>query len=125
MTEWILAIVFVEAVTEILVASQIFQGFRDWLFQNLESLHKLVNCGYCLSVWVAGIIAWALPGIVTGYFIPDMVIKLFVLHRASNGFHELLTRWFKRIPWTISLHKTNTNFDMIEDFDEPKTETES
>lgn len=113
MIEWILAIIFVEAVTEILVDSQIFEGLRDWLYQNFEFLHKLISCGYCLSVWVAGSIAWALPGMITGYFIPDMIIKLFVLHRASNGLHELLTRWFKRLPWTISLHKTTTNFDVL------------
>lgn len=98
-----LAIV-VEAVTEIFVASALIDiiGLRPWAVRKAlpkdgdysqvywyhRILHKLLTCGYCLSVWTAAICAWALPGGYFGLLLWDnILVKIFLLHRLSNWCH--------------------------------------
>lgn len=104
---WIAAIIFVEAVTELILNGEIFEKFRELMFKLSNFTGSLVSCGYCLSVWVSASIAWALP---LGFFHPvvDFVVATFVLHRLSNIFHELVARWLGRMPWTLQLHKVET-----------------
>ena len=92
---WLIAIIAVEAVTEIIVFSEIFAPFREIIFNSrFVFLHKLFSCGYCVSVWTAASIAWYVPWPtgVFGYF-----IKVFVIHRLSNIFHEFTVRYINRI----------------------------
>jgi hypothetical protein len=102
MKEWIAAVVAVEAVVEIVISSDLFLTFRAWVTKvNPGFLGKLFACGYCLSVWVAAVAAIFIPGQITGDPIPDMVLKWLVLHRVSNAHHELLSRYFKRLPLVV------------------------
>lgn len=90
MTAWLLAVVAVEAATELLVASDfgypIRLFFSRWRFTN-----ALTSCGYCASVWIAGALAWALPGEVAGLPEPvNIAIRILVLQRAANALHGAL-----------------------------------
>lgn len=99
-------VICVEAITEIVVASKITLGIRNWLLKNAKFLGSLINCGYCTSVWVSATLAWFVPinmsamVVDAGFFnkIIDYVIFLFVIHRLSNIWHEFIVRWLGRYP---------------------------
>ena len=101
---WVLAVIYTEAVTEILVNSMFFNGFRGLLFEINNFLSELFSCGYCMSVWVSATVAWTLPIGVDNKFI-GFVISTFVIHRLSNLFHEFTVRWLGRIPWTAQINQ--------------------
>lgn len=113
MIQWALAIIFVEAITEIIVSSTIFFRVRNWIAKKSNFLGELTNCGYCMSVWVSAPIGWALPGDIFLHAFPgsetamifDCILKVFILHRVSNVFHEGLSRWFNRLPWVFVVNK--------------------
>jgi hypothetical protein len=48
--------------------------------------------------------AWALPRLIVDSPL-DMVFRVFVVHRLSNALHELLSRWFGRMPWVLVLNQ--------------------
>lgn len=104
MIGWLLAIVYVEAMTEIIIESDIFFEVRNSLTRRNNYFGKLFSCGYCMSVWVSASIAWALDGVITGFVLFDFVVKLFVLHRLSNVLHELWRRWFDRVPFVMVIN---------------------
>lgn len=138
---WIAAIIFVEAVVEIEVNSVLFAGFRariariklvGWYFNGLFS------CGYCLSVWVSAIAAAFVPGNIvlitesllghaltndsTVAIILDYVVKIFVIHRLANKWHELVYRWLERMPFILAFKNDQStsrlnipaNIDLVE-----------
>ncbi len=117
MIEWILAIICVEAVTEIIVESSIFIWFRNLLTKIWPFLGELISCGYCASVWVAATIGWCLPGEVSGIIIVDAIIKIFVLHRVSNILHEGFSRWFDRYPIVLTINNPQRDNLQREDGD--------
>lgn len=94
----ILAIIATEATTEILVESNIFAPLRSkiaskaypedpqklsnsWLFIN-----SLINCGYCLSVWVSFFYVIIL-NVVQPLGLPVSLLLVFSIHRLSNWMH--------------------------------------
>jgi hypothetical protein len=102
--------VAVEAISEIITSSEIMRPFRDfikksiypidgppkdnWLQALLVWFDKLISCGYCTSVWVAGflslfILPSAFPVIAstTNYSIVNWLIITFVSHRLATCFH--------------------------------------
>lgn len=113
---WWFFIIFVEAVTEIIVDSDFFFPIRNSLgklpFFVGRFFVALLGCGYCVSVWVAALVAWMLPGSPVSHasielpiklpiefiLIVDAILKTFVLHRLSNLQHEFMVRVLKRIP---------------------------
>jgi hypothetical protein len=127
---WIFAIVFVEATVEIEVESELFIAIRSRIsqfsvFGRLKWLgwyfNGLLSCGYCLSVWISAVIALFIPttildantvGSVIGridatwpFVVVDYIIKIFVLHRLSNVWHELVYRWLERMPYMLAFKK--------------------
>ena len=46
-------------------------------------------------------VAWCLPGVISGYWLFDVILKTFVLHRLSNLTHELFVRWLDRCPFSM------------------------
>lgn len=50
---WVLAIISVEAITEILLHSTLFIKPKLWLMKKSEYLEELLSCGFCLSFWVS------------------------------------------------------------------------
>jgi hypothetical protein len=93
---WFLAVVAVEAITEIIISSVFFAPIREFIWNTrFLILHKLFACGYCMSVWVSAAVAFVVPwptNSIFGYF-----LLLFALHRLSNLFHEFSVRWLDRI----------------------------
>lgn len=103
---WILAIICVEAVTEILTTAEIFSRPRNWLQKKSNFLGSLISCGYCFSVWTSAAVGWALPGEIFHIVAIDAIVKIFVLHRLSNAYHEGMSRWLGRYPWVLSISNT-------------------
>jgi len=108
---WVLAIVAVEAVTEILVAGAIFDVPRAHLLAKQNFFSELIACGHCTSVWVAASMAWALPGTFTSFIVIDILIKTFALHRLSNYLHEIRVNWISGIQIALVVHKTEEDND--------------
>jgi len=109
---WVMIILCIEAITELIVDADIFFNVRDWLSQKSNFLGKLLNCGYCVSVWVSFPFALVAPGIIFKYdtlisiiFLMDLLVKWMILHRLSNLVHELIVRLLQRIPFTFVIHK--------------------
>lgn len=115
----VLAVIVVEALTEIAVDSALFESFRKWIGgEKVDGLARkyglkgvLVWCGYCVSVSV-GIGAAYLFMVRCVYLLDPALAWLapyepaawgLVLHRFSNLWHEVIIRFLKRVPFTIFL----------------------
>ncbi len=108
-----------EAATEIVVASKITDNFRGKIFSlavpsipddhpidlpppigrwHWRFLNDILRCGYCSSVWIAGLAAicaphfelWAVDWMVLLVIncIVNWIIMTFTLHRLSNYLHD-------------------------------------
>lgn len=107
----LLFVIAVEAITEILVESEIFRWPRETLARANGLIGTLVHCGYCTSVWVSAALSWAFVtcawAIVPNFWV-SFIVTTFVLHRLSNLWHELTSKWLNRRPITFAVHKTET-----------------
>jgi hypothetical protein len=98
-------VICVEAITEIIVSSELMFSIRDILSRMSPNfMGRLLNCGYCTSVWVSACFALFAPKLFNIYIL-DYVISMFVIHRLSNMLHELFKRWLDRVPFNIVIHK--------------------
>lgn len=95
--------VVVEAVTEILVASELTDPLRrkwkEWTYplggpppntylQKFKVwFDKLISCGYCTSVWVAGFFGIWSPKFDFGYWLINWLVVVFFLHRIATWIH--------------------------------------
>jgi hypothetical protein len=129
---WVAAVIFIEATVEIEVQSELFEGFRARMIKIPAIgwyLHGLFSCGYCLSVWVSALTALFVPGSLISLFddsviygilgstplvIADYLFKVFVLHRLSNIWHEVVYRWLARMPYILGLRPTEFEPDTME-----------
>lgn len=99
---WLMAAVAIEGCVEIIVSSEFFIWLRAFFSKiNPGFLGKLFTCGYCMSVWVAAAAAYFIPGSLINDPIVDLILRWLVLHRMSNLVHELLSRYFKRLPLVL------------------------
>lgn len=106
-------VIFVEAVTEILVDAKITGGLRDFIFSRASPpipdnfpedrdppvghaawrfLNDLFSCGYCMSVWVSAGAAlfaprWLLSDVWVIGPVVNWMVMLFAIHRISNFGH--------------------------------------
>lgn len=92
MKQLILAIIATEAITEILLHSDLFTRPRNFL-KRAWFFRKIFSCGWCLSVWVASVVC------ITIYLGLWWLLLPFLVHRLSNLFHvgyEIArkVRWF-------------------------------
>jgi len=102
---YVLLVIAVERVTEIITTSEIFTPIRSCIrnvaYKDDEPptsfirklfvyLDKLINCGYCTSVWVAFIFA-------SVFLSKDwmLVVNGFALHGLANLYH-VCYEWMKR-----------------------------
>ena len=90
--KWIVAIIAVEAIVEIFMGSALFEIFRAWASKRHELLDVLMNCAWCISVWVA-IFAFALIYIGLWWLLIPLAI-----HRMSNYLHDI-DSLIKRSGW--------------------------
>jgi len=91
----LLIVIATEAITEILVKSELFEPLRKYLFSRsvdskvFKFFHDLLDCGYCTSVWIAFFL------FIFFMFIPEImffVCLVFVIHRLSNVWHFIIDR---------------------------------
>lgn len=99
----ILSIV-VEAISEIITSSEIIRPLRDLVKRHTYSIDapppdtfyqlakvwfdKLISCGYCVSIWVAGFLAlWVHIDYTGGNGFINWLITTFVTHRLANSYH--------------------------------------
>lgn len=94
----IVLVILIEALTNLVSKSDIFVFIRKYCFESnnklLNFIHKLLDCPYCTSVWIAMFVVGLyklyinnlLPSILTLFF---MAI---ILHRLSNIFHFIIDR---------------------------------
>ena len=93
------AVICTEAVTEIVVKSEFFLPLRGKVFKLGQTnkffdwLHRLLDCGYCFSVW-AGVLFAALffRNIELVHTSIDWLLVGLVLHRLANLFHNTMDR---------------------------------
>lgn len=91
----LLVIIFTEAITELVVKSELFYPLRKFLFNGRDNkiinfFNNLFDCGYCFSVWAAMLsifLVFKFDYILVNYFIYGIVT-----HRLSNIFHFLIDR---------------------------------
>lgn len=100
----ILLAIVVEAITEIIVDSKLFEGMHAWLYNQahpsvpvdscyyriISFVCELTSCGYCTSVWIAAILSLFVNNqFDLGHMIVNWVVSTFVLHRLSNLLHVI------------------------------------
>lgn len=87
--EVIVGILFTEAITELMVKSEIFEPIRKFFFSRNKFIHNLLECGYCFSVWAAflALLLILLDNPVAFYFMLGII-----MHRISNVVHFIIDR---------------------------------
>lgn len=97
--------IVVEAVTEIITSSELTKPLRGWWSRLTYSIDeppqdtyyqsfkiwfdKLIGCGYCTSVWVAGFFNIWSPNVLTGDNFVDWLINTFSTHRIATWIHVI------------------------------------
>ncbi len=103
---YIILSITIEALTEIIVFSELFLKLRVLVSKiNPSFLGKLLSCGYCLSIWVSIPIVFFVPGHIVDNYVIDLFIKWMILHRFSNIAHEGIRRWITRAPFVFIIQK--------------------
>lgn len=95
----IIATILTEAITEIVVKSELFLPARSKIFELGKNnrffkwFHSLIDCGYCFSVWVGvftSILLLSDLHVISKYI--DWLLLGIVVHRLSNLFHNIMDR---------------------------------
>lgn len=99
LTYVIIAIILTEAITEIVVKSELFLPLRSKIFELGKNnkffkwLHSLIDCGYCFSVWVGVFTSiFLLNGLHIIHKYVDWFLLGIIIHRLSNLFHNIMDR---------------------------------
>ncbi len=92
-------IILIEAVTNILSKSDLFNPIREFLFNKGDNklfrfVHNMVDCPYCLSVWVSLLCTIMLYLYINNLlpFILTWVCIVLILHRLSNIVHFVIDK---------------------------------
>jgi hypothetical protein len=94
---FIIAVIITEGLVEVLSKSEIFSPVRKWFFKRRENrvfnfIHSLLDCGYCLSVWVGTFVGLLLVDLPIVHPALDWFIVGLLLHRLSNLWHNIIDR---------------------------------
>ena len=76
-----------EALTELVVEAEIFERPRNYLKKLHPLLNELLECGYCVSVWMAIVCLFLF--IFWDY--TRIFVYLLIIHRASNFLHDIFS----------------------------------
>ena len=95
---FLFSIVLVESITELLTKSEIFSSVREFFFNRrhnkvLSFTHRLLDCGYCTSVWSGWFVALIFfrdVGILNVWV--DWFFVGLLIHRLSNILHFIIDR---------------------------------
>jgi hypothetical protein len=91
----ILAMSFVtETIVQLVIKSEIFAPVRSFVSKWGHWFEKLMECGYCFSVWAAfplvAVVGVVLP--ISGKIILDLLFTGLVVHRLSNVIHNIIDK---------------------------------
>ncbi|MBV5346632.1 DUF1360 domain-containing protein [bacterium] len=94
---FIIAIIVTESITEIVSKSKLFSPILEWFFNRRQNkifnfIHNLLECPYCLSVWVGTIVGVCTVDIRIVSPIIDWFIIGLLLHRLANLLHNGIDR---------------------------------
>lgn len=94
-----LAIVLTEAITELVVKSEIFRPLRAKIFALGQEnkffgwVHNLLDCGYCFSVWAGWAVAFLFRNEFNLFYqYLDWVLIGLFFHRMANLAHNIMDR---------------------------------
>jgi hypothetical protein len=93
---WVILPFFDEAITEIVVESQIMFRVRNFFSKLWPGFFgELLKCGYCFSVWPAIILAFFIPTVIFENSFLDYLVKWMFIHRMSNVYHSFISKLSK------------------------------
>jgi len=95
----IATIILIEAITGIISKSELFRPLREFLFDRRENklfgfMHRIIDCPYCLSVWV-GMFCGGVLYLYINNLLPFIIMWIFIsliFHRLSNVLHYIIDR---------------------------------
>ena len=94
------SVILTEAITELVIQSQISEPFRFWLYRTRGGfLKKLFSCGYCFSVWAALLPVAVFPVLFTLSGPSKFIVPVFlwiIIHRMSNFLHNINDNYFDK-----------------------------
>lgn len=118
---WLITVLAVERITEIIINGAIFERPRHWILSKNNFFSELFGCGYCMSVWISAIFAWALPGSFFNNEYLNIVVKIFAVHGLSNILHELFKRWLDKIPILLCLQRVEPKQEVYYESNNPQS----
>lgn len=117
----LLLLLNIEASTNIISKSELFKPLRRFLFNRVEKskffkyLHELVDCPYCMSVWISAFYVCAsLIALYNAVFLLLFLVfcLIIALHRLSNVLHyviDLFDKYSRRNVNDLFLDKVDDN----------------
>lgn len=91
---FIASVILTELLTELVVKSEIFKSFREFV-SGFDWLNKLLSCGYCFSVWSAALVVLLVGPfyeLVSSLFL-NYLLTLLIIHRVANVWHNIIDKW--------------------------------
>ena len=91
----LMAVILTEAVTELVIKSEIFKPVRNVFFMLGDWFKKLFSCGYCFSVWAAATVVFLIDTSypLTGNHWLDLGLMALVVHRLANILHNVIDKY--------------------------------
>ena len=88
-------VILTEAITELVIKSEIFEPLRNRIKVVGSWFEKLFSCGYCFSVWSAFTVVFIaqISYPLTGYILLDLSLTALIVHRLSNILHNIVDKW--------------------------------
>ena len=114
LTNLVLAVIATEAATNLLTKSEFSIRFiKEPLFKLrhikfFNFIHDVLDCGYCTSVWAAGIF--------TLFLFTDslyFVVLLLVLHRLSNMLHFIIDWLDEKRPRDLDFTSEGEDYERL------------
>ena len=94
--KFIIAVIFVEAITELVVKGKIFRPVKDWLMKlRPEFFGELLVCGYCVAFWgsLISVPIFSVKVLFNGF--GGYVVAIFLVHRCATHLHNLTHLYIK------------------------------
>ncbi len=87
-----------EAITEVVVKSEMFKPVRNLISKLGSWPEKLFSCGYCFSMWSAGavVLVAGTSYPITGMPLVDLGVMSLVVHRLSNFIHNFNDKYLDK-----------------------------
>jgi hypothetical protein len=95
LVQFLSCVVITEAISELVIKSEIFKPVRQGIFKLGSWFEKLFSCGYCFSVWAAFGVVFLTNTFypLTGINVLDLGLTAVLVHRSSNILHNVIDKW--------------------------------